>query len=86
MTAMNLVSFTEQSKSDLKTLHPAPKQGKEIADFIFKTLSRRNKPMDEYEDTYRIQADFFCCIYLNTGIYFEREKNGTVIISRIIQR
>jgi len=81
MTAMNLVKITEQAATSISTLRS--ETAKKIHEFIYHDLSRRNKPMDAYTDTYRIKADFFCCTYLATGIYFEREKNGTVIIAGV---
>ncbi len=84
MSAMNLVMITDQAGLDLAALHNQLK--KQVHEFIYDELSRRNRPMDEYEDTYRVKADFFCCVIHSTAIYFEREKNNTVIIARIINK
>ena len=84
MTAMNLVKITEQAAAGISTLQT--ETGKKLHEFIYHELSRRNKPMDEYEDTYRIKSDFFCCTHLTTAIYFEREKNGTVIIAKVVSK
>lgn len=84
MSAMNLVTITEQAMKDMFILKQDIKN--KVHEFIFHELSRRNKPMDEYKDTYRIKADFFCCNVHSTAVYFEREKNNTVIIARIIKK
>lgn len=81
---MNLVKITEQAQKDILILKSDFK--KKIHAFIYRDLSRRNRPMDEYPDTYRIKADFFCSTVHETAVYFEREKNGTVIIARIIRK
>lgn len=84
MSAMNLVSITEQASREMFVLKSELK--KKIHNYIYKDLSRRNRPMDEYKDTYRIKADFFCAVVHSVSIYFEREKNGSVIIARIIKK
>ena len=81
---MNLIRITDPAKNVISVMQR--EMQKKVIDFIYKDLSRRNRPMDEYEDTYRIEADFFCCNFHMLRIYFEREYGGTLIIDRVIDK
>ena len=83
MTAMKLILITHDDKNDIRLMNK--KKAQLIYDFIFKILSRRTKPMDTYADTYRVKANFFCCMYDSYYIHFERESSGRFIIARITE-
>ncbi len=84
MTAMSLIRITDPAKNAITVMQKETQ--KKVIDFIYRDLSRRTRPMDEYQDTYRIKADFFCCNLNALKIYFEREHNGVLIIDRVIDK
>ncbi|HDT14933.1 MAG TPA: hypothetical protein ENN55_01860 [Firmicutes bacterium] len=81
MSAMKLIEITDAAKNDMRLLPSG--QLKKVHEFIYHKLSRRTKPMDEYEDTYRVKANFFKCNIESLSIYFEKEPRGKLIIARI---
>ena len=84
MTAMKLIIITDDAKNDMKLL--STDKRKKIHEFIYHSLSRRTKPMDEYDDTYRVKANFFRCIIDSISIHFEREPRGKFIIARVTEK
>ncbi|HDQ26508.1 MAG TPA: hypothetical protein ENN43_07180 [bacterium] len=80
---MKLILITDEAKNDMRLMNK--KKAQAVYDFIFKTLSRRVKPMDSYPDTYRVKADFFRRVSGSYSIHFERSPKGKITIARITE-